>query len=611
MHLEDAIGIGQPMSDHLLALSAFLVSERLSTMILLGPVGSGKSSVIRSLESMGERVVYVPPGTTDDRLFGSTDIEATLKTGRTVREPGLIDEAEGGVLFVDDLDLMEKGTVLELLNRFGDGLMPSDTNCVSKLIATTSKLAAYGDKLLMNRFDVCTVLRSPTESERKMAITDTVNGVDVFDESHLGPVISDARKLIVENTKPILLSRHARTISAVCRSEKVRGQTGPIACARAAEALAALDGRRRTSDEDIFAATLLCLRHRVNPTEEETEPEAEDIERMYENRDILRFIHDDRGKNVNTSIVDKINAPSGDGDSAETAETATRIEEETIVSKVGKAMRTYDISEILDANGRAAKDASTRFVESSKGKYSGSRMPRGECTDLAFDATVRAAAPHQISRNPGGRGIIVRKEDLREKVRVKHVSHTFYFMIDASGSLLIRNRMSKVKATVISMLETHYVKRDRVGIMTFNEDEICVLMAPTKAVEELSQSVEKLKVGCGTPLSAALMYAWREIRTYGRKHPDEILHIILMTDGKATEALGEGEDPCEEALDIAGHLRSSSVDWTVVDTGLGASKTDMPERLAEALDGRLFQLDSLEAGRRYHNDSYQETMEAT
>ena len=91
------------------------------------------------------------------------------------------------------------------------------------------------------------------------------------------------------------------------------------------------------------------------------------------------------------------------------------------------------------------------------------------------------------------------------------------------------------------------------------------------------------------------MACWRFVQSYRKKHPEAFIHIVLFTDGKSTKSIDPDKNPCEEAVEIAGHLRTENVDWIVVDTGLGASKSDMPERLAKALRGRLFMLDDLES----------------
>ena len=186
------------------------------------------------------------------------------------------------------------------------------------------------------------------------------------------------------------------------------------------------------------------------------------------------------------------------------------------------------------------------------------------------------------------------KQDIREKVRQKQISSTFLFLLDTSGSLIIRNRMSKVKAAMISMLSTHYVKRDRVGLMTFNEESIDLILQPTRAVEQLEPIIDAIAVGQGTPLSAALIKVYEYMMPYTLKHPDEKCHIVLITDGKATQAMDSYKDPIKEALEISKMVNIPNSDWIVIDSGLGYTKNDIPKMLAENLHGKFFLLDDLE-----------------
>lgn len=405
--------------------------------------------------------------------------------------------------------------------------------------------------------------------------------------------ITIARMLLPEVR---VLRKHADAIARICKTYGISSYRGPIACAQTAATLAALDGRRRTSNEDVIAAAELTLSHRRLRFEVEKKKKMEKPEHLtYANKDILRFIHDDRKQNVNTSVVDKINSQTNLDNIVDLDESkASGDEQADIEVEIGKKFTAIDLMESADSKGEIADTDHQRYIETPSGRYSGFRMPKGDCRDLALDATIRAAAPYQTVREHADGRIKIERQDLREKVRTRHTEQTFMFLLDTSGSLIIRNRMSKVKAAILSMLETHYAKRDRVGMITFNEENTEIILSPTKAVDELSQTIDGIKVGRGTPLSGALMTCWNFILGHRRKHPEQVIHIILITDGKSTKALDENRDPCEEALEIASKLKMDNLDWTVIDSGLGASKSDMPERMASELDGRFFLLDDLE-----------------
>ena len=382
----------------------------------------------------------------------------------------------------------------------------------------------------------------------------------------------------------------------------MKGCRGAISTAQAALALAALAGRKRVTDTDTAQAALLCLEHRRTKRQVRKEKKQYNpLETGYNPLGgIKRFIHDEKGETTESKIVKGMNENDVTVAQVNSGEAFIKSEDmEDVVATIGETFEAIDLLEAEDSNGSFSGDdvAKRRYVESTdrNGKYIKSRVPNGGYPDIAFDATIRAAAPYQQKRQkPGDGGVKLEKQDIREKVRQKQISSTFLFLLDTSGSLIIRNRMSKVKAAMISMLSTHYVKRDRVGLMTFNEERIDLILQPTRAVEQLEPIIDAIAVGQGTPLSAALIKVYEYMMPYTLKHPDEKCHIVLITDGKATQAMDSYKDPIKEALEISKMVNIPNSDWIVIDSGLGYTKNDIPKMLAENLHGKFFLLDDLE-----------------
>lgn len=216
-------------------------------------------------------------------------------------------------------------------------------------------------------------------------------------------------------------------------------------------------------------------------------------------------------------------------------------------------------------------------------------------TDIAIDATVRAAAPYQKLRRQrsGGDRLVIERDDLMEKVRDRRTSCMYLFMVDNSGSLVVRSRMRAVKAAILSMLDDHYVRKDSVGLMTFNEDSIGMVQTPTRSVGCVKGILKDIPVGNKTPLSEALTYVNNYLQSYERKHPNDLCYIILITDGKANIPLVEGNDPKEEAFRIASKIRLDRSQFVVIDSAVNPDGSSPAIRLAQSLQAPYYRLDSL------------------
>jgi magnesium chelatase subunit D len=144
------------------------------------------------------------------------------------------------------------------------------------------------------------------------------------------------------------------------------------------------------------------------------------------------------------------------------------------------------------------------------------------------------------------------------------------------------------------MLLAHYVRRDRVALMTFNEKGIEMKLHPSRNAEKITSVLNRIKVDYGTPLSETLCELEKYLGTYCLKHPDETVHTVLITDGRATVSMDPAMDPSEEALGIASRIDLPNVEWIVIDTGTGYTKNDVPPKLALVLGGRYFLLEDLQ-----------------
>ncbi|MYZ10927.1 VWA domain-containing protein, partial [Streptomyces sp. SID2999] len=221
----------------------------------------------------------------------------------------------------------------------------------------------------------------------------------------------------------------------------------------------------------------------------------------------------------------------------------------------------------------------------------GALRPRGALTKLHLAATVRAAAPHQRARGRSGPGLVLRRDDLRQAAREGREGNLVLFVVDASGSMAARQRMSAVKGAVLSLLLDAYQRRDKVGLVTFRGTAAEVALPPTSSVDAAAARLESLPTGGRTPLAAGLLKAHDVLRVERLRDPSRRALLVVVTDGRATG----GPEPVALAGRAARLFDAESVASVVVDCESGPVRLGLAGRLAEELGGTAVTLDELRA----------------
>jgi magnesium chelatase subunit D len=246
---------------------------------------------------------------------------------------------------------------------------------------------------------------------------------------------------------------------------------------------------------------------------------------------------------------------------------------------------------------RAGKRSRVR-AKDGQGAYVRARPARPETHDLALDATLRAAAPHQRQRRqarPDGPALLVRGSDLHEKVRETRAGHVILFAVDASGSMAARSRMSAAKQAVLSLLLDAYQKRDRVGLIAFRGAQAELLLPPTTSVDLAERRLQSLPTGGRTPLGHALQVGMLAFERHRANHPEDAPLLLVVSDGRANVSVGGG-DPTAELLALAGEVRARGIESVVVDTESGQLRVGLCQPLSEALGATYLPLEQLRAG---------------
>ncbi|MEO0562355.1 MAG: VWA domain-containing protein [Chloroflexota bacterium] len=233
-----------------------------------------------------------------------------------------------------------------------------------------------------------------------------------------------------------------------------------------------------------------------------------------------------------------------------------------------------------------------------RGRYIRSAPAGRNPTDIAFDATLRAAAPFQKSRqdqkDETGMAYAIRKTDLRKKVRVRRAGNLVLFAVDASWSMAVSERMQATKGAILSLLTDAYQRRDRVGLIVFHRDRAYLVLPPTNSVTLAKEALSDIPVGGKTPLSAGLWLSYETVQRERALDKDVMPLIVLLTDGAGNVSMYD-EPPQDEAMKIADTIRDSDIKTITINMEHKAFDQGLADQLAERLGGPCHTLDELHA----------------
>lgn len=251
----------------------------------------------------------------------------------------------------------------------------------------------------------------------------------------------------------------------------------------------------------------------------------------------------------------------------------------------------------LTRSTRTGKRSITR-TKRKRGRYSQARPSPGDASDLAFDATLRAAAPYQVEREHKNVMFAVRARDYYKKVRVRKAANLILFVVDASWSMAVAERMQATKGAIMSLLADAYQRRDRVGLVVFQKDQARVVLPPTNSVELAQRALKDIPVGGKTPLSAGLSLAHHVIEQEKRQHPDVMPLMIVLTDGAGNVSMSDLPAQ-EEAYHIAETIAAHKIRAIVINMEHAAFDQGLAAELAVHLGAPCYTLRELKAESLY------------
>jgi magnesium chelatase subunit D len=582
-------------------------------------------------------VIDLPLGATEDRVVGSLNVERAIKEGIKALEPGILAAANRGILYIDEVNLLDDHVADVLLDSAAMGVNIVEREGVS--VAHPSKFILVGTMnpeegeirpQLLDRFGLQVNVVGIEDVDRRMQIAKMADAFDADPDGYseksrenqekLKEKISQARKILrnVSMSDDLL-----RTIASTCIDLGVKTHRAEIVISRTAKTIAAFDGRTEVTQEDVKKAMQLALAHRMRSRP--FEPPTLNKNRL--DKSLERQQQEQQQQNQQQQEQQPRKPPQQNKQESQPekpdesqyqdqnqAQAATPPEQ---IFEIGSPIDVRQICMPRKRDKILRRKTSGRRINTlalrNRGRYLRQKMPNGG-KDIAIDATIRAAAPHQKARR-GPNAIRVKGEDIREKERVAKTSAMLLFVVDASGSMGAMQRMESAKGAVLSLLMDSYQKRDKIGMVAFKGKDAEIVLAPCSSVDLAQRCLQELPTGGKTPLSAGLSRGLQLLQGEMRKDAETKLMMVLVSDGRAN--VGMGGKIKEELMEISERTKQLGVHTIVIDTEVvDSSFMDMRlgycREIAQTIGGRYYPISSLssEAIRSIVDGEHRQLIEA-
>ncbi|HID19337.1 MAG TPA: putative cobaltochelatase [Methanophagales archaeon] len=535
-------------------------------------------------------VVDLPLGATEDRVVGSIDVEKAIKDGIKALEPGILAAANRGILYIDEVNLLDDHVADVILDSAAMAINVVEREGVS--VSHPSKFILVGTMnpeegelrpQLLDRFGLQASVESIDDAEKRVEIVKQVESFERDPEEFLERFEGNQKELRdkIEHAKQIVneveISDDLLKMTAeACIKLGVRTHRAEIVINRAAKTIAAFDGRKKVTFEDIKEAMELALPHRMR--RKPFEPPSLDNKKLdemmqdtkkehgEEKKENKQQQHQKKEKEEKKHPHEPDKNPQGQDDKDDVNESKNES-----VFNIGDPIDTRAVRQKQKKDKTYRRKTSGRRIPTlslrNNGKYIRHGIPKGKITDVALDATIRAAALYQKERVvDSDLAVVIKSQDIREKIRVGKISTATMFVVDASGSMGANRRMESAKGAVLSLLLDSYQQRDKVGMVAFKGNQADVLLPLCSSSDLAVEKLKELPTGGRTPLAAGLERGLNLLMAEKHRDEEAIPILLLISDGRANVSSGGDKEIEKELLALAEHARAKGIYVIVIDT---------------------------------------------
>jgi magnesium chelatase subunit D len=625
-----------------LALLLSAVDPTIGGVLIKGERGTAKTTIARGLAALlpakadgaAAPFIELPLGATEDRVVGSLDVTKALRDGHTQLRSGVLARANGGVLYVDEVNLLPDHLVDLLLDAAATGWVTVERDGVSAgeaarfvLVGTMNPEEGDLRPQFLDRFGLSVEVRGLGTQELRMAAVGKRLEFDADPRSVIAAAREaedTLRRAIVDARARLLLlpvtGAHLSMVASICFEQMLDGIRGDLAIIKTARALAAWEKASEIGADHVRRAAAFAIPHRMRrrPAQSTSSRNASvsrpsSAGRYGPNVAAGAGVNDALGAGVAAGTSAGVGGRGGSGADSGTAAGAGGGAEGGVAAGASAGVGGGAAAGGVTAGRGGAQFSSTALLrpapapeaaainlvtdlidrESSGRRGTGSvasrravrATPYDQTGTLAINETLAAAAAR--GRRVGERGIALAPTDLMQHGRSGPGRSHVLFLVDASASMATQRRLELAKSAVLGLLKSNYQHRDEVALMVFRGEGADLVMPFTSSIDGVEEALGDVPTGGRTPLARALIDATKILRAR------ESALLLVFTDGRANVSVSGG-DPWEESLAACETLRDACAGAVVIDCEPGPIVLGRARQLAAALGADCIALSTLE-----------------
>lgn len=552
--------------DFKLCLLLNLIAPDIGGVLALGDKGTGKTTTVRAIPELMQgvapdfRLINLPVGASEDRVLGSVDLEKLVNEKRQVVQKGLLAQAHQGLLYIDEVNLLNDYLIDILLDAAATGGYHLEREGLSAwqesrfvLVGTMNPEEGELRPQLLDRFGLSVQVNTPQELETRKTITQHRLA---FDQN---PLVFRQRFAEAEQALQSRIIRAKQALPTIqvpegiydlvakqCLAHQVEGLRADILLIKTAQAYAAWQGAQAVTEAHVRTIAPFVLAHRAKNPNPPDEPNGENNPHPQDNSSARNTL----------SQEDPTSAPSSfEGASQQNTQ-------------------VFDKEQLLQSLPLTPKNSSPSPTRK------GLNIPRNQQSALhaSMSNTQAGVAVFKTIRHYTLKGtfkLIPPQKESKSQLWV-------YFLVDSSGSMTRKKQIAYTKGLIHQTLATHQGKRIRFAAVSLLKGQAEICHPLTDQPQQLLRALDQLPTGGKTNLMAG----FEQVHQLMRKHKADKHHqqqLYIFTDGRINSAFRSHPSPLQQAVGYYQTFLKPLHYTLVVDTESGFIKLGKAKNLADQL----------------------------